>query len=68
MERVELKVDGMNCSHCTGSVERALLEQAGVARVVVSLADGRAVVEGRGLDAQAMIVAVSGLGYEAAMA
>lgn len=67
MERVELKVDGMNCSHCTSSVERALLEQGGVTRVSVSLADGRAVVEGHGLDAGAMIAAIDGLGYEAAV-
>lgn len=68
MERVDLKVEGMNCSHCTTSVERALLEQAGVTRVTVSLADGRATVEGHGLDAMAMVAAVSSLGYEAAIA
>jgi uncharacterized membrane protein YraQ (UPF0718 family)/copper chaperone CopZ len=65
METVELKVGGMNCSHCTASVERALGEQPGVREVEVSLAEGRARVSGDGLDAGALAAIVSALGYNA---
>jgi len=65
MQTVELKVDGMNCSHCTASVERALGEQPGVREVSVSLAEGRARVTGDALDAAALAGVVSSLGYSA---
>jgi copper chaperone CopZ len=62
---VTLAVEGMNCSHCTASVEQALREQPGVTSVSVSLAEERAVVAGNGLDAVALAAAVSDLGYPA---
>ena len=49
-----LRVEGMNCSHCQESVQRALAEQSGVRRVTVSLAEARAVVEGESLDPEAL--------------
>jgi uncharacterized membrane protein YraQ (UPF0718 family)/copper chaperone CopZ len=64
-ESLELNVTGMNCSHCTGSVDRALRELSGVTEVQVSLDQERAVVQGKGLDAQAMITAIEGLGFKA---
>ena len=63
MQTVELKVEGMNCSHCTASVERTLREQPGVREVEVSLNDGTARVLGDALDAAALAGAVSTLGY-----
>ncbi len=66
MERLDLTVQGMTCTHCSGSVERALAEQPGVARVEVDLAGGRAVVHGDGLNATALIAAVDALGFRAA--
>jgi uncharacterized membrane protein YraQ (UPF0718 family)/copper chaperone CopZ len=65
MDRIVLNVDGMNCSHCTASVERTLGEQSGVRRVEVSLAESRATVEGEGLDAAQLAAAVNDLGYSA---
>ncbi len=65
MDRIVLSVDGMNCSHCTASVERTLGEQPGVRRVEVSLDQARAVVEGEGLDAAGLAAAVNELGYAA---
>lgn len=66
MERLDLSVQGMNCTHCSGSVERALAEQPGVAAVEVDLAGGRAVVRGSGLDVGVLIAAVDALGFRAA--
>ncbi len=65
MQTVDLKVEGMNCSHCTASVERTLREQPGVREVEVSLGDGTARVTGDALDAAALAGAVSTLGYAA---
>jgi uncharacterized protein len=64
-DHTELEISGMNCSHCSGSVERALGELSGVESVQVYLDDGRAVVQGSGVDADAMITAVVGLGFKA---
>ena len=64
-EKVELKISGMNCSHCSGSVERTLGEMSGVEKVAVFLDEGRARVEGTNLDVQALLAAVDGLGFQA---
>lgn len=65
--RLELAVSGMNCSHCSESVQRAIAECVGVQSVAVNLDSGRAVVIGRDLVPQALVVAVSGLGYTASL-
>ena len=44
METVELKVEGMDCDGCVKSVTRMLSGVAGVQKVDVSLAEGRATV------------------------
>lgn len=62
-ETVTLDVQGMSCSHCVGSVTRALDECAGVDGAEVDLKSGRAVISGRGLDASALQAAVEALGY-----
>ncbi len=66
-QRVELKVDGMTCSHCSGSVSRALQEMSGVADVQVDLADGKATIGGSDLDAAALAGRVEELGYKASI-
>jgi len=64
-QRLELAIDGMRCSHCSASVERALREQPGVRSVTVSIAARRALIEGRNLDPTALAAVVCGLGYAA---
>ena len=44
METVDLKVEGMDCDGCVKSVTRMLSGVAGVQKVAVSLAEGRATV------------------------
>ena len=44
MENVELKIEGMDCEGCVKSVTRMLSGVAGVQKVDVSLAEGRASV------------------------
>lgn len=65
IERLELAVGGMNCSHCSGSVERALGGLDGVTACRVDLEAGKAFVEGEGLDRAAIKAAVEALGFTA---
>ncbi len=44
METVTLKIDGMTCMGCVGSVTRVLRETPGVEHADVSLAEKRATV------------------------
>ena len=60
---MEFVIEGMNCSHCSSSVERAVSELPGVTSCRVSLDEGRAHVTGEGLDRAAIEGAVTGLGY-----
>ncbi len=68
MDIINLDVQGMNCGHCTGSVEKALNAMDGVRAVDVTLETGRVVVYGNGLDTAALIAAVVDSGFEAAEA
>ena len=60
-----LHVEGMTCSHCAGSVRRALLETPGVTAAEVDLDAGVARVAGGGLDVTRLSRAVERLGYRA---
>ncbi|MEM1446048.1 MAG: SO_0444 family Cu/Zn efflux transporter [Planctomycetota bacterium] len=62
-EQVELPVDGMNCSHCVGSVEGALKAVPGVASVRVDLPGKRATVSGEGLNRETLTAAIVGAGF-----
>ena len=44
-KRTTIRVDGMKCSKCTGSVEKALKATAGVEKVEVNLQRKEAVIE-----------------------
>ena len=63
--RTEFDVTGMNCSHCSSSVDRAIRELEGVDGCQVRLDDGLAVVEGAAVDPAAVEAAIAGLGFKA---
>jgi copper chaperone CopZ len=65
---MELTITGMNCSHCTESVRRAITHCDGVISVDVNLDQGRATVRGANLDPTEMMQVVSSLGYQTALA
>ena len=65
MQKKEFEVEGMSCSHCSSSVDRALRELAGVGACQVRLDEGLAVVEGENVDEAAVVAAVEGLGFKA---
>jgi len=62
-EWVELRVDGMTCSHCAQSVTQALLGAKGVVSADVNLKIKQVVVMGHALDRAALRQAVEDLGY-----
>jgi hypothetical protein len=62
-ETLEVSVAGMHCSHCTNSVKRAIEELPGVSGCRVDLEEGRAVVRGADLPADAILAAVTELGF-----
>ncbi len=65
MQKKQFEIRGMNCSHCSGSVDRSLRELPGVSNCQVQLDVGQATVEGKNIDTDAVIAAVVGLGFEA---
>jgi hypothetical protein len=65
---LEFAVEGMNCSHCSDSVQRGVAELDGVTACQVFLDDGRAVVRGSGVRPEAVVLVVEGLGFKARIA
>ena len=67
METATIKVKGMTCMGCVGSVKRVLQGMAGVASVEVSLDRGEATVQydPGAIQPTALKSAVSDAGYEA---
>lgn len=65
METMELKVPGMSCGHCEAAVKGEIAKLPGVASVSVDLDTKVVVVEGEGLDWDAIAAAVDEAGYEA---
>ncbi len=68
MERLELTVSGMTCSHCAATVRRALAECSGVLSADVDLQRGRAVIAGDHLDSDQLVATVAQLGYASRVA
>jgi copper chaperone len=61
---LEFRVSGMTCGHCEKAVKGALESVAGPGKARVSLAEGKAWVEGPA-DAAALVAAVAEEGYRA---
>lgn len=65
MKTVQLKVSGMSCGHCVGSVKQALESVPGVSQVEVSLSEGISTISGSDFEIAALIEAVKEEGYTA---
>ncbi|TFG80958.1 MAG: copper chaperone [Spirochaetales bacterium] len=57
-------IEGMSCGHCAMRVKKALEEVPGVTLATVELVNGKAEVEGDGLDANMLRGAVVKAGYQ----
>ncbi len=60
---ITLKIEGMQCGHCSSRVKAALEKVAGVASAEVSHETGTAVIKGEKLDAAALKAAVENQGF-----
>ena len=58
-----VKISGMRCQHCVGSVSKALQEIKGVSQVQVDLAKGEASFEGS-VDLAVVKQAIASIGFE----
>lgn len=59
-------IKGMSCDHCARSIQRALIESAGVESAEVDYRKGVAIVTGSDFDREALRSAVESLGYSVA--
>lgn len=60
---ITIKIEGMQCGHCSSRVKAALEKVAGVAAAEVSHETGTAVITGESLDAAALKAAVENQGF-----
>lgn len=61
-----VKIKGMSCGHCTGSVTKALSEIDGITNVQVDLGRGEAVFEQtKPVSAEKIKAVISSIGFEA---
>ena len=63
---ITMKIEGMQCSHCSSRVKAALEKLEGVASAEVSHENGTAVVRGENFDAAALKTAVEDQGFSVA--
>jgi len=63
---VVLRVDGMTCQHCVGSVKRSLEALHAVEEAQPDLASGRVYIRGGRLDASSLVRAVEQAGFSVA--
>ncbi|MCK5516666.1 MAG: heavy-metal-associated domain-containing protein [Desulfobulbaceae bacterium] len=59
-----LKINGMSCGHCTGSVKKALEEIDGLSEVTVDLEGKEACFENSGAAREEIRGAISAIGFE----
>lgn len=59
-----LKIKGMSCQHCVGSVKKALEDIAGLSGVTVDLEKGLSTFENRGVKRSELRDAIKKIGFE----
>jgi len=59
-----LKIKGMSCQHCVGSVKKALEALEGITDVTVNLEAGEATFANNGVSRDVVKKAVSKIGFE----
>jgi len=67
--KTELKIEGMHCAGCAGSIERSLRQLDGVQEVLVDLNKKRAVItHAASVRAADLVAHVNDTGFQAALA
>ncbi|MGB3213107.1 MAG: heavy metal-associated domain-containing protein [Desulforhopalus sp.] len=60
----KLKITGMSCQHCVGSVKKALEDIPGISQVAVNLDEGEATFNNESVDRKEIRTAISKIGFE----
>ncbi|WP_457577279.1 heavy-metal-associated domain-containing protein [Desulfomarina sp.] len=60
-----IKIKGMSCNHCTGSVQKTLEGIAGLSQVSVDLKKGEASFKNDGVSRDDISAAIKAIGFEA---
>ncbi len=61
---ITLQISGMTCDHCVQNVRDALIKSTGVQAVEVSMAEGKAHVQGQNLNISSLRQRIENLGYK----
>lgn len=69
MQTAHIQIDGMTCTGCTASVQKALQAQTGVSSVSISLEDGMASVDYDEtlVNQQQLLDAIEAAGFDATL-
>jgi copper chaperone len=59
-----IKIKGMSCQHCVGSVKKALEDISGLSQVTVNLDAGEATFENESVTREKIRAAISKIGFE----
>lgn len=59
-----LKIKGMSCEHCVGSVKKALENISGLSQITVNLEAGEATFENDNVVREEIRTAISKIGFE----
>lgn len=59
-----IKIKGMSCAHCVGSVKRALEDISGLSQVSVKLDKGEASFVNQGVPREQIRAAINKIGFE----
>lgn len=59
-----IKISGMSCQHCVGSVKKTLNDIPGLSNVTVDLDTGEAIYENTGVSDEEIRNAISKIGFD----
>jgi copper chaperone len=59
-----IKIKGMSCQHCVGSVKKALEDISGLSKITVNLNEGEATFENDSVGREEIRAAISKIGFE----
>lgn len=59
-----IKIKGMSCQHCVGSVKKALEDISGLSQVSINLDKGEATFDNNGVSREEINTAITKIGFE----
>jgi len=63
-QQLQISIEGISCASCVGKIERALNQEAGIAKAQVNLATSKAVIDIDDATPQQVIQTINNIGYK----